>query len=413
MSRRYITAQSIQSRVGAHNHAAVVCIEDISGGYRRKRKETHCCWFKQEMWNCAARGRIESWWRAAHPWNEKEQRVSLSYIISITAIFSAGLAAIRERQKRLCVWAPDTFLCVCCVYLIWLLFLLFFCFLVSALQWTSSNNPSSRREDNERTVQQPRLFLIVRHRLVLLLYSCSAPCVIKCELTAVPLSGPGGSWAQSRYYIYIWDIRQYRLLVIIKRRGRPSPIESWWDFWLSSAAISATHIVSGCCCYLLAAAAAAAQSVTYRMSHGWKPVRRFALKGIELYNRTEQRRRPFSVLLCLLRSISMCWALIISNEREKNKKEKRKTSNWQVDVRLTETNFVCRLFPRPYHPKRNQKEKKTSVRYDRSTARRCKKSPQKTNKKERNKLICDRSIAADRESYIIAEEKKKRCKRTI
>lgn len=49
MSRRYITAQSIQSRVGAHNHAAVVCIEDISGGYRRKRKETRCCWFKQEM----------------------------------------------------------------------------------------------------------------------------------------------------------------------------------------------------------------------------------------------------------------------------------------------------------------------------------------------------------------------------
>jgi hypothetical protein len=37
---------------------------------------------------------------------------------------------------------------------------------------------------------------------------------------------------------------------------------------------------------LVAAAAAAAQSVTYRMSHGWKPVRRFALKGIELYNRT-------------------------------------------------------------------------------------------------------------------------------
>lgn len=34
---------------------------------------------------------------------KKEQRVSLSYIISITAIFSAGLAAIRERQKRLCV----------------------------------------------------------------------------------------------------------------------------------------------------------------------------------------------------------------------------------------------------------------------------------------------------------------------
>jgi hypothetical protein len=54
---------------------------------------------------------------------------------------------------------------------------------------------------------------------------------------------------------------------------------------------------------LAAAAAAAAQSVTYRMSHGWKPVRRFALKGIELYNRTEQRRRPFSVLLCLLRSL--------------------------------------------------------------------------------------------------------------
>jgi hypothetical protein len=26
-------------------------------------------------------------------------------------------------------------------------------------------------------------------------------------------------------------------------------------------------------------------------------------KGIELYNRTEQRRRPFSVLLCLLRSL--------------------------------------------------------------------------------------------------------------
>lgn len=205
-----------------------------------------------------------------------------------------------------------------------------------------------------------------------------------------PSAGPRRQLSQSRSYTS--PPRQYRLPVIIKRREgdahQSSPIESVLGFLaLFGSHLSDTHRESGCCCLLLAAAAAAAaQSVTYRMSHGWKPVRRFTLKGIELYNRTA-RRRPFSVLLCLspsftssflggeriykkttrciiflffillvadrdrervARSIAMCWALIISNERERiYKKEKRKTSNWQVDVRLTETNFVCVFSPRP------------------------------------------------------------------
>lgn len=112
----------------------------------------------------APRGRIESWWRAAHPWNEKE-RVSLSYNISITAIFSAAITKKGGKSDFVCE-PQQTFFCVCCVYLIWLLFLLFFVFwFLLSSEPHPIIRPHDERITNERCNNRV-FFLIVRHRLV-------------------------------------------------------------------------------------------------------------------------------------------------------------------------------------------------------------------------------------------------------
>lgn len=155
---RYITAVYTKSCRRAQSRSCCIYRRYISGaGIEEKEKrniETRC-WFKQEMWNCAER---EVGLRVDDGQLIRETKRSAS-LFSLLYYIDHGhlLCCYKRAAKRLCVWAPaDT--CFVHVMCIWFGCFSFSLFSVSALQWTSSNNPTSRREDNERTVQQPRVF---------------------------------------------------------------------------------------------------------------------------------------------------------------------------------------------------------------------------------------------------------------